>query len=252
MDIPKKMKINKVAKLTGVTVRTLHYYDEIGLLHPYEITEAGYRLYNTESLEKLQQILFFRELDFELNQIKEIMSDPNYDKMLALAKHKELLIKKKERLDKLIELADSALKGEINMSFKEFDKSEFEKSKEKYAQEVKERWGHTSAYTQSQEKTKNYDGAKWQSIQEGIASVFRKFADIKNTKPDSDEAQGLVKEWKELISSNFYDCTNEILMSLGQMYVQDERFTENIDQYGEGTAEFISKAIEVYCGKSLS
>ena len=93
------MKISEVAKLTGVTVRTLHYYDEIGLLRPSEITESGYRLYDEAALESLQQILFFRELDFPLNKIKEIMIDPNYDKVFTLIKQKELLMQKRKRID---------------------------------------------------------------------------------------------------------------------------------------------------------
>ena len=117
------MKISEVAKLSGITVRTLHYYDEIGLLKPNKITEAGYRVYSNEDLETLQQILFFRELDFQLNEIKEIMMNPNYDKNKALNKHKELLIEKRERLDGLINLIDKTIKGDNNMSFKEFDNS---------------------------------------------------------------------------------------------------------------------------------
>ena len=134
------MKINEVAKLTGVTVRTLHYYDEIGLLKPSEVTEAGYRLYDSTALETLQQILFFRELDFSLNDIKEIMTNPNYDKANALTKHRELLLQKRNRIDDLIVLVDSTLKGESDMSFKQFDMTEFEAMKEKYSAEVKERW----------------------------------------------------------------------------------------------------------------
>ena len=140
------MKISEVAKLSGVTVRTLHYYDEIGLLKPNKITEAGYRLYSNEDLETLQQILFFRELDFQLNEIKEIMMNPNYDKNKALNKHKELLIEKRERLDGLINLIDKTIKGDNNMSFKEFDNSKIEENKNKYAEEVKNRWGNTDAY----------------------------------------------------------------------------------------------------------
>ena len=109
------MKISEVAKLSGVTVRTLHYYDEIGLLKPSKTTEAGYRMYSIEDLEKLQQILFFRELDFPLNEIKEIMINPKYDKIEALNKHKELLIEKRKRIDGLVTLIDKTIKGDNNM-----------------------------------------------------------------------------------------------------------------------------------------
>ena len=127
-----KLKVNEVAKLTGITARTLHYYDEIGLLSPSETTEARYRLYDDTALETLQQILFFRELDFPLSEIKEIMTNPAFDKTDALKSHKTLLIKKRERLDNLIQLVDKTIKGGNDMSFKEFDVSEIEAMKEKY------------------------------------------------------------------------------------------------------------------------
>lgn len=123
------MKINEVAKLTGVTARTLHYYDEIGLLKPDEITGAGYRLYDNTTLEILQQILFFRELDFSLKDIKEIMTNPRYDKEEALSKQRNLLLKKRKHIDNLISLVDNTLRGDIDMSFKQFEMTEFEAAK---------------------------------------------------------------------------------------------------------------------------
>lgn len=241
------MKIKEVAKLTGVTVRTLHYYDQIGLLKPSTVTEAGYRLYEEEDLFTLQQILIFRELSFPLEEIREIMTNPNYNKQEALARHKELLIKKRERLDNLIHLVDNVMKGESLMSFNEFDSSEIEKAKKEYANEVKTKWGHTDAYKESEDKTKSYDNAKWELINKECVAIFREFARIKDQAPDSEEAQKLVKKWQDCITSNFYTCTKEILAGLGQMYVADERFTKSIDQYGEGTAAFMNEAIQAYC-----
>ncbi len=241
------MKINEVAKITGVTVRTLHYYDEIGLLKPNNVTEAGYRVYDEEALETLQQILFFRELDFPLSEIKEIMMNPNYDKKEALIKHKELLTKKRNRLDNLIELVEHTMKGEKTMSFKEFDTSEIEKSMKEYAAEAKERWGNTDAYKESVEKTKSYGKEKWEILNKESGVIFQKFATNKDQAPDSEVAQELVKEWQDYITNHFYTCTKEILAGLGMMYVADERFKKNIDQFGEGTAAFMSAAIEAYC-----
>lgn len=241
------MKISEVAKLSGITVRTLHYYDEIGLLKPNKITEAGYRVYSNEDLETLQQILFFRELDFQLNEIKEIMMNPNYDKNKALNKHKELLIEKRERLDGLINLIDKTIKGDNNMSFKEFDNSKIEENKNKYAEEVKNRWGNTDAYKEYEKKTKSYDKNAWNTINEDMAKILKEFADNRNEDPNSDIAQELVEKWRMYITSNFYNCTKEILSGLGLMYTSDERFKNNIDQYGQGTAEFMAKAIEIYC-----
>ena len=140
------MKISDVAKLTGVTVRTLHYYDEIGLLKPSEVTEAGYRVYNDTDLEVLQQILFFRELDFPLEDIRNIMQNPAYEKERALRKQKELLLQKRSRLDSLISLVDKTLKGEQDMSFRQFDTTEMEEAKKKYAEEAKQRWGSTVVF----------------------------------------------------------------------------------------------------------
>ena len=243
------MKIGEVAKLSGVTVRTLHYYDEIGLLKPSKTTEAGYRMYSIEDLEKLQQILFFRELDFPLNEIKEIMINPKYDKIEALNKHKELLIEKRKRIDGLVTLIDKTIKGDNNMSFKEFDNSKIEENKRKYAEEVKKRWGNTDAYKEYEKKTGSYDKNSWNTINEEMAEILKEFADNIDKDVNSDIVQSLVEKWRGYITLNFYNCTKEILSCLGLMYTGDERFKENIDKYGEGTAEFMAKAIEIYCSK---
>ena len=243
------MKISEVAKLTGVTVRTLHYYDEIGLFKPSEITEAGYRLYDSSALETLQQILFFRELDFPLNDIMKIMTNPHYDKAEALTKHRELLLQKRNRIDDLIGLVDNTLKGDNDMSFKQFDMTEFEVTKKKYAAEVKERWGNTAAYAESEKKTSSYDDVKWKMLYGESEAILQEFSKNRDIKPESNEAQALVKKWQDYITANFYNCTKEILSCLGLMYIGDERFTQNIDQNGEGTAAFMASAIEIFCSK---
>lgn len=243
------MRISEVAKLTGITVRTLHYYDEIGLLKPSEITEAGYRLYSREDLEILQQILFFRELDFPLSQIKEIMNNPNYDKEEALKKQKELLIQQRQRIEGLIKLIEKRIEGDNNMSFKEFDMNEIEENKKKYAKEVKERWGTSKAYEESEKKTSSYNKEKWGDINQETSEIFKGFAELRNSDPGSEEVQELVRRWQKYIIDNFYTCTNEILSGLGLMYVEDERFKENLDKNGEGTAKLMAEAIKIYCSK---
>ena len=243
------MRIIEVAKLTGITVRTLHYYDEIGLLKPSEITEAGYRLYSREDLEILQQILFFRELDFPLSQIKEIMNNPNYDKEEALKKQKELLIQQRQRIEGLIKLIEKRIEGDNNMSFKEFDMNEIEENKKKYAKEVKERWGTSKAYEESEKKTSSYNKEKWGDINQETSEIFKGFAELRNSDPGSEEVQELVRRWQKYITDNFYTCTNEILSGLGLMYVEDERFKENLDKNGEGTAKLMAEAIKIYCSK---
>ena len=243
------MKINEVSKLTGVTVRTLHYYDEIGLLAPTGVTEAGYRLYDENALFRLAQIMFFKELDFPLEEIKKIMSRPDFDTQKALLNQKELLMKKRGRLDGLISLVDKTLEGGFNMSFNEFNNTEIEKAKAKYAKEAKEKYGDTQEYSQFCEKTNKYTKQDWDEVNSKMLIIFKKFADVMDKAPESSEAQALVKEWQGYISDNFYKCPDEVLQGLGQMYVNDERFKENIDKTKSGLAEYISKAIAAYCKK---
>lgn len=242
-------KINEVAKLTGITVRTLHYYDEIGLLRPSSISTTGYRLYDNNDIKKLQQILFFRELNFSLKEIKEIIKNPNYNKTDALKNQKQLLLLKRKRLDGIIELVENAIKGENYMSFKEFDTTEIEKLKKEYAEESKERWGKTKAYSEYEKKSKNYDEKQWENINLKAEEILKLFANNMDKNPNSNKIQSLVKNWQDYITENFYICTKDILASLGSMYVNDKRFKNNIDKNGKGTAEFISKAIEIYCSK---
>ena len=241
-----KMLIKEFSRFTGVSVRTLHYYDEIGLLKPAQVDKAtGYRYYDEHSLLRMQEILFYRELDFSLKSIEEILSSPHYDKSKALQTQKEMLILKKERLERLISAIDGAMKGENVM--KAFDNTEFEKHKA----EAKEKWGKTDAYKEHKEKTKDYSKDKWNSLAAGMDEIMAAFgASMKNgAAPDSSEAQDLVKSLQRHITENYYNCTNEILYGLGQMYVADDRFRANIDKHGEGTAAFIRESIKIYCGK---
>lgn len=159
-----QIKINEAAKLTGVTVRTLHYYDQIGLLRPETVTDTGYRLYGEKDLERLSQILFFRELDFSLAQIKDMLDSPSFDRKEALRAQHELLTKKKERLERLIDLTKRRMEGNAEMSFQEFNKEEIERCKEKYAQEAEERWGGTQAYKESKKRTDGYGSAEWEEL----------------------------------------------------------------------------------------
>lgn len=244
----KLLNINQVAKLCGITVRSLHYYSEIGLLEPAEYAENGYRKYNKENLSKLQQILFFKELDIPLKHIKEILENPSYDKNTALAKHKELLILKRNRLNSLIALIDENL-NENNLSLKEFDMTEIKKHTQKYAEEAKQRWGQTDAYKQSEQKTAKYTEKDWEIIKNQGADIFRDFALCMNRAADCEKADTLVEKWQDYITNTFYDCTDEILAGLAEMYTADERFRKNIDKYGVGLADFISRSIKSYLSK---
>ncbi|MBR2954710.1 MAG: MerR family transcriptional regulator [Ruminococcus sp.] len=245
-----KMLIRDFAKLTGVSIRTLHYYDEIGLLKPSIVDEQnGYRFYDEENLERMQEILFYRELDFPLKSIMSILSSPDYNKKSALKEQKNLLTLKKQRLERLISALDKAMKGE-KIAMNIFDNSEFEKKREEYAKEAQEKWGNTAAYKESTEKTKSYSQEKWNDLNSGMDSLMAEFAQCKSKglAPENAETQALVKKWQDFISANYYNCTKEILSGLGKMYTADERFKENIDKHGEGTAEFMAAAIEIYCG----
>ena len=238
------MHIKEFATYCGVSTRTLHYYDEIGLLKPSHVDAAtGYRFYDEAALLRMQEILFYRELDFPLKSIKDILSAPNYNKELALREQKQLLILKKERLENLITAIEGAIKGEHIMSA--FDNHKFEQ----YKAEAKERWGKTDAYQEYTEKTKNRSDETQNALSDGMNDLIGQFADCMNQgfAPDSAEAQALVKQWQAHITEHYYTCTKQILAGLGQMYVADERFTENIDKHGKGTAAFFSKAIAVYC-----
>ena len=165
-----KMQIKEFAEFTGVSVRTLHYYDEIGLLKPAHVDSfTGYRFYDEQSLLRMQEILFYRELDFSLKSIGEILSSQDYDKNKALKEQKQLLTLKKERLERLISAIDGAVKGENIMTA--FDNSEFEK----YKAEAKERWGKTTAYKEYEEKHSDYSKEKGDKLSEGMNVILSEF-----------------------------------------------------------------------------
>ena len=239
-----KMLIKEFAEFTGVSVRTLHYYDEIGLLTPAFIDrDTGYRFYDENSILRMQEILFYRELDFSLKSIGEILSSPNYDKNRALKEQKHLLTLKKERLERLISSIDGAMKGENIM--KAFDSSEFEKHKA----EAKAKWGNTEAYAEYAQKSKGCSKEEQTAVLEGMESIFAEFALCMNLghTPESDAAQAVAAKLQAYITAHFYHCTNSIFAGLGQMYVADDRFKQNIDRHGPGTAEFAGKTIQIYC-----
>ena len=238
------MQIKEFANATGVSVRTLHYYDEIGLLKPACVDEiTGYRYYDEGALLRMQEILFYRELDFSLKSIQKILSSPHYDKMAALKEQKQLLVLKKERLERLISAIDGAVKGENVMTA--FDNSEFEKTKA----EVKARWGNTDAYKEYEAKAGAYTEQEQNDLAVGMEQIIEAFAVCMQNgeTAGSAEAQALVRRLQSYITERCYNCTDQILAGLGQMYVADERFRQNIDRHGAGTAAYIREAIEAYC-----
>ena len=243
------LSVGEMAGLTGVSVRTLHHYDAIGLLKPSLISEAGYRYYGGDELERMQEILFYRELDFSLKEIKAILSMPGYDRRETFRRHKKLLVLKKQRLERLIGLVDDIMKGEDKMDFTAFDAAQIDAARAEYACEARERWGKTAAYRQYGRKTAAYGQEQWKSISEEADMIFRQFAAKKDLPVSHPEIGRLVAAWREHITKYYYDCTKEILAGLGRMYAEDERFARYIDRWGKGTAAFLARAIEDYCGK---
>lgn len=241
------MTVNEVSKLTGVSIRTLHYYDQIGLLQPTGITESGYRQYDDTALERLQQILLFRELEFPLKEIKKILDSDGFDRKKALEQQIELLTLKKEHLENLITFAREIKRtGVRTMDFKVFDKSKMDE----YAKKAKEQWGDTEAYKEFEQKNKDRSESDMKHITRGLMQVFAEFGEMMDKKADDELVQGLVKKLQDYISTHFYQCTPEILRGLGKMYAGGGEFTENIDAVGgEGCAKFAADAIEIYCSK---
>lgn len=237
--------VQQVSKLTGVSVRTLHHYDQIGLLKPTKITEAGYRLYDDDALRKLQTILFFRELEFPLKQIKALLDDPALDTHQVLEDQIRLLELRAEQLEQLISHARQIQKtGVIPMDFSAFDRSK----QEVYAAEAKKRWGKTEAYQEFEQKTAGQTQAQQDSAADGLMAIFTRMGAIRTSDPAAPEAQTLVKELQDYITAHYYTCTNQILRGLGMMYIAGDEMTENIDKAGgEGTAKFTHDAIEIYC-----
>lgn len=238
------MTVKEISEKTGVSVRTLHYYDEIGLLRPEGTTEAGYRLYSHENLKRLQSILLLRELEFPLKAIKRILDEPDIDKAAVMEQQIRLLTMKRNRLSGLISLAERIRKGEDIVDLKSFDKSHIDK----YAAEAKERWGDTEAYKESERRTGPYGMDQWRAVTQSIEDCFVGFGSIKDKDPASEEAGLQARTLQDTITANYYNCTREILSQLGKMYMADERFREYIDlKGGEGTADFAARAIEEYC-----
>ena len=231
--------VKEISRLTGVSVRTLHYYDEINLLKPTETTDAGYRLYDDTALERLHSILLFRELQFPLGEIKAILDSNGFDKEAALKEQIKLLEMQKNRLDKIIDSARKLLmKGNDNMYFSAFNKSEIDK----YADEAKRKWENTAAYKEFAEKHSDSDDKTEEFMQ-----IFAEIGKIKHLEPDSQTVQSMIKKLQNFITENYYTCTDDILKGLGQMYIADERFKNNIDSAGgNGTAEFTAQAINTY------
>jgi DNA-binding transcriptional MerR regulator len=247
--IPVAYTVKAVAELAGISIRTLHHYDEIGLLKPAQVTAAGYRLYTEHDLERLQQVLFFRELGLSLHEIKAILDSPGFDRKQALKEHRQLLQERQERLERLIQSIDQTLDSMergIPMSEKDlfngFDQSQYE-------EEARQRWGHSNEYQESVKRTKKYTKDDWAAIQAEAGAIQDGIATLMDRSPSDPEVQEFIRRWHQHINDRYYTCSLQIFRGLGEMYVADERFTAHYEKIKPGMAQFMQAAMAAYCDK---
>lgn len=239
--------VKDVSKLTGVSVRTLHYYDAIGLLTPTKVTDAGYRMYDDTALSRLQSILLFRELQFPLREIKEFLDSPDFNQEETIAQQIKLLELQYKHIGELISFArEIQTKGVKTMNFEVFDANEIEQ----YKAEVKSKWGNSKAYQEYEQRVVSHSEHNDSKFVNEIMSLFTDLGAMKQLPPTDKAVQEKIAALQAYINENFYTCSNDILKELGEMYVCDDRFKKNIDRFGgEGTAKFVREAIFVYCEK---
>lgn len=248
MSEKKMMIVNEVSRLTGVSIRTLQYYDKIGLLPPADYTEVGYRLYDDETLQKLQIILLFRELEFPLKDIRRIIESPVFDREKALEQQIHILELKKEHIENLIDLARGVKKSGVKdmTDFTAFDTTKIDD----YIAKAREYWGDTAAFKEFEEKNADRTSEENAGINTELMKIFAQFGGMKDMDPASPKVQKQVKKLQDYITDKFYKCTNTILSSLGHAYSAEGEMNRNIDKAGgKGTGEFVDKAIQIYCSK---
>jgi DNA-binding transcriptional MerR regulator len=252
------LTVSQVARLSGVSVRALHHYDEIGLLQPSGRSASGYRLYDDADLERLQQILFFRELEFPLPEIQRILGDPAFDLRAALQMQRQMLTERTVRTNALISAVDAAIarleKGEATMTKPEQEPKADEQSdmftawrefrNEEYEEEAKRRWGDTEAYKISKQRTAGYTKQDWEKLGQEAGEIYKEFAALiaAGTAPDSPAAMDAAERHRQHISQWFYPCAKGMHRGLGELYVNDPRFTANIDRFGAGMSQYMCSA----------
>ena len=236
--------VKEVSAISGVSIRTLHHYDALGLLKPTRVTAAGYRLYDEGALARLQQILLFRELQFPLKEIRAILDAPDFDVQQALADQIHLLELQRMRTERLITLARNLQsKGAQPMDFSPFDRQELEQ----YQKEARARWENTAAWGEYEEQQRKHPDSA-QDMAAGLMDCFARLGALRHLPPEDGQVQAAVDGIRQFITAHYYNCTKEIFRGLGQMYVSDARFRENIDKAGgTGTADFAAQAISIYC-----
>jgi DNA-binding transcriptional MerR regulator len=237
--------VGQVAALAGVTVRTLHHYDELGLLSPTGRSEAGYRLYSYDDLARLREILIWRTLGFPLTEIAALLDDPGHDRLAALERQRELIEREIERLGALAAAVDDAIAAHVDGTrleettmFDGFDPSEYE-------EEARERWGHTDAYRESARRAAQYGEADWREIRAEAEAITRELVALMHADQPADgqAARALTERHRRHISRWFYPCSPAMHRALGEMYVDDERFTQTYEREAAGLAAYFRDAI---------
>ena len=246
-----KFSVKQLAKLAGVSIRTLHHYDEIGLLKPAIRTEAKYRYYNRENLLRLQQIMFYKELDIPLAQIGEILDSEDFNIHDALVQHKKELQRRKKHVNELIITIDNTIKQLKNttMNYEDIYKGFTPEQAEAYEKEAKERWG-SDKVEESKQRVMKMTKSEWEAVQKESVDINVELAKLMHLSPTDEKVQALVRRHFNWIG-NFYTVTPEIYRGLANMYIADERFKANYDKYAEGLAKFLSEGMIFFAG-SLS
>ncbi|WP_329289469.1 MerR family transcriptional regulator [Streptomyces sp. NBC_01455] len=240
--------VGEVAGFAGVTVRTLHHYDEIGLLVPSGRSHAGHRRYGDTDLDRLQQILFYRELGFPLDEVAALLDDPEADPRAHLRRQHDLLTARIEKLQKMAAAVEHAMEARtmgINLTPEEKFEVFGDKDPEAHAEEAEQRWGGTEAYAESQRRAARYTKDDWKRMQAEVASWGERYdALMEAGEPAAGEcAMDMAEEHRLHITRWFYACSYEMHRGLGEMYVADERFKEFYDSMRPGLAEHLKEAI---------
>lgn len=239
--------VGQVAELAGVTVRTLHHYGRIGLLEPEDRTTTGYRQYSDGDLQRLQHILFYRELGFALDEISTILNDSQANTGAHLRRQHALLRKRIERLEAMVESVEKEMEAYtmgINLTPEEKFEVFGSDYSEEYETEAEQRWGQSDAWKQSQQRTSKLTKQQWSEIKEAGDDLNRRLAAAMQSgaAPDSPDAMDLAEEHRESINT-FYDCSHAMHRGLGDMYIADERFTRTYEQVAPGLAQWLRDAI---------
>lgn len=238
--------VKQIADLAGVSRRTIHYYDELGILPPSRIGSNGYRYYNHEDILKLQQVLLFRQMDFDLEKIHEILANPEFDKLQALQAHRIRIEKEVMRMKKLLKTVDATIhhvKGESDMNEHRIFEGLDKETEAKYETEAMDTWGETAQ--KSAQKWKNYGKKKQEEIITEGREIYRDWAEKISLPPDNKEVQTIAVRWHQHIRY-FYEPTNEILLGLSKMYIDDPRFRKNIAKEHPDLPGFLSRVIPIY------